>query len=238
MPDIVTQPPRLIVKYQGTVIQEMELKDAQLTIGRKNDNNLVIEDPSVSGHHAKIVKIQSVFFVEDLGSTNGTVINNKAVDRCQLQDSDMIMIGNHRLVFQDVVKPSVVPDWSPTDEADQTMVIKGPKPRDGGNTSPKPGTLKIVAGRTDLHEYQLNHQLTVIGSEDGAAVKLRGWFAPKVAAMIGRCGDGYYASAVQGGKKLWVNGQVVKSQVDLKDGDRLEVAGVKMYFSIKLPEKR
>jgi len=65
MPDIVTQPPRLIVKYQGTVIQEMELKDAQLTIGRKNDNNLVIEDPSVSGHHAKIVKIQSVFFVED-----------------------------------------------------------------------------------------------------------------------------------------------------------------------------
>jgi ribosomal 50S subunit-recycling heat shock protein len=78
----------------------------------------------------------------------------------------------------------------------------------------------------------------VIGSEDGAAVKLRGWFAPKVAAMIGRRGDGYYASAVQGGKKLWVNGQVVKSQVDLKDGDRLEVAGVKMYFSIKLPEKR
>ena len=139
MPDIVTQPPRLIVKYQGTVIQEMELKDAQLTIGRKNDNNLVIEDPSVSGHHAKIVKIQSVFFVEDLGSTNGTVINNKAVDRCQLQDSDVIMIGNHRLVFQDIVKPSVVPDWSPTDEADQTMVIRDPSRATEGTPRPSRG---------------------------------------------------------------------------------------------------
>lgn len=233
MPDIMTYAPKLVVKYQGTVIQEIHLKDASLTIGRKNDNDLVIEDPSISGHHAKITKIQSVFFVEDLHSTNGTVVNNQSIDRCQLQDTDVIMIGNHRLVFQDVAKPDIVPAWSPAGEADETMVLQGKRPREAATGSSQPATLKIVAGRTDQHEYQLSHQLTVIGSEEGAAIKLHGWFAPKVAAMIGRRGDGYYASAVQDGKKLFVNDRLVKSQVDLKDGDRLEVAGVKMYFSTR-----
>ena len=229
----MTHAPKLIVKYQGTVIREMELQGAELTIGRKGENDLSIEDPSVSGRHAKIVKIQSVFFVEDLHSTNGTLVNNKPIDRHQLQDTDVIMIGNHRLLFQDVVKPDIVPAWSSTGEADETMVLKGQNRRDIPNRVSMPAMLKIVSGRTDRHEYQLSHQLTVIGSEAGAAVKLHGWFAPKVAAMIGRRGDGYYISSLKDGKKVMVNDSVVKSQTDLKDGDRVEVAGIKMYFSLK-----
>lgn len=229
----MTQTPKLIVKYQGTVIREVELKDAQLTVGRKGDNDLIIEDPSVSGHHAKVVKIQSVYFVEDLHSTNGTLINNTPVERYQLHDTDVIMIGSYRLHFQDVVKADMVPAWSPVDEAEQTMVLKGQKPRDLPARSPKTAMLKIVAGRTDCHEYHLHHQLTVIGAEEGATVKLQGWFAPKLAAMIGRRGEGYYISAVQDGRKILVNDNVVKSQIDLTDGDRVEVAGVKMYFSLK-----
>jgi pSer/pThr/pTyr-binding forkhead associated (FHA) protein len=229
----MTHAPKLIVKYQGTVIREMELQGAELTIGRKGENDLSIEDPSVSGRHAKIVKIQSVFFVEDLHSTNGTLVNNKPIDRHQLQDTDVIMIGNHRLLFQDVVKPDIVPAWSSAGEADETMVLKGQNRRDIPNRVSMPAMLKIVSGRTDRHEYQLSHQLTVIGSEAGAAVKLHGWFAPKVAAMIGRRGDGYYISSLKDGKKVMVNDSVVKSQTDLKDGDRVEVAGIKMYFSLK-----
>jgi len=233
MADIMIRAPKLIVKYQGTVIREIELQAAELTIGRKGDNDLSIEDPSVSGRHAKIVKIQSVFFVEDLHSTNGTLVNNKPIDRHQLQDTDVIMIGNHRLLFHDVVQPDTVPAWSSAGEADETMVLKGQKHHDVSNRAPTLATLKIVAGRTDRHEYQLNHQLTVVGSEAGAAVKLHGWFAPKVAAMIGRRGDGYYISPLKGGKKVLVNDSVIKNQSDLKDGDRVEVAGIKMYFSLK-----
>jgi len=229
----MTHAPKLIVKYQGTVIREMELQGAELTIGRKGENDLSIEDPSVSGRHAKIVKIQSVFFVEDLHSTNGTLVNNKPIDRHQLQDTDVIMIGNHRLLFQDVVKPDIVPAWSSAGEADETMVLKGQNRRDIPNRASMPAMLKIVAGRTDRHEYQLSHQLTVIGSEEGAAVKLHGWFAPKVAAMIGRRGEAYYISSLKDGKKVMVNDSVVKCQTDLKDGDRVEVAGIKMYFSLK-----
>jgi predicted component of type VI protein secretion system len=233
MPNIMAHAPKLIVKYQRTVIREVQLHETELTIGRKGENDLSIEDPSVSGRHAKIVKIQSVFFVEDLHSTNGTLVNNKPIDRHQLQDTDVIMIGNHRLLFQDVVKPDMVPAWSSAGEADETMVLKGQKYRDMSGRSSRLATLKIVAGRTDRPEYQLSQQLTVIGSEEGATVKLHGWFAPKVAAMIGRRGDGYYISPANDGKKVIVNDSVVKSQTDLKDGDRVEVAGVTMYFSSK-----
>jgi pSer/pThr/pTyr-binding forkhead associated (FHA) protein len=233
MPDIMTHEPKLIVKYQGAVIREVDLKDSQLMIGRKQDNDLSIDDSSISAHHAKIVKIQSVFFVEDLHSTNGTLVNNNPVDRYQLQDGDVIMIGHHRLLFQDVVKPDMAPAWSSAVEADQTMVLKGQKPQQTASRYSVLATLKVVAGRTDCHEYQLSHQLTVIGSEEGATVKLHGWFAPKVAAMIGRRGDAYYISAVQDGKKVVVNDRMVKGQTDLKDGDRVEVAGVKMYVSVK-----
>ena len=233
MPNSMAHAPKLIVKYQGAVIREVQLHETELTIGRKGENDLSIEDPSVSGRHAKIVKIQSVFFVEDLHSTNGTLVNNKPIDRHQLQDTDVIMIGNHRLLFQDVVKPDMVPAWSSAGEADETMVLKGQKYRDMSGRSSRLATLKIVAGRTDRPEYQLSQQLTVIGSEEGATVKLHGWFAPKVAAMIGRRGDGYYISPANDGKKVIVNDSVVKSQTDLKDGDRVEVAGVTMYFSSK-----
>jgi ribosomal 50S subunit-recycling heat shock protein len=160
-------------------------------------------------------------------------VNNNPVDRYQLQDGDVIMIGHHRLLFQDVVKPDMAPAWSSAGEADQTMVLKGQKPQQTASRYSVLATLKVVAGRTDCHEYQLSHQLTVIGSEEGATVKLHGWFAPKVAAMIGRRGDAYYISAVQDGKKVVVNDRMVKGQTDLKDGDRVEVAGVKMYVSVK-----
>lgn len=233
MPDSMTHSPKLIVKYQGTVIREVELNASELMIGRRQDNDLSIEDPSVSGHHAKIVKIQSVFFVEDLHSTNGTLVNNNPVDRYQLQDTDVIMIGNHRLLFQDAVKPDMVPAWSSAGEADQTLVLKGQKSQRTPSRCSVVATLKVVAGRTDRHEYPLSQQLTVIGSEEGATVKLHGWFVPKVAAMIGRRGDAYYVSAVQDGKKVMVNDCAVQTQTDLKDGDRVEVAGVKMYFSVK-----
>ena len=51
--------------------------------------------------------------------------------------------------------------------------------------------------------------------------------------MIGRRGDGYYISPLKDGKKVVVNDSVIKNQSDLKDGDRVEVAGIKMYFSLK-----
>jgi len=228
--NLTTASPKVIVKYNESVLKEVNLDQSELTIGRKADNRLVIEDSAVSGHHARLVKIQSVFFLEDLGSTNGTFVNDQRVERQQLKDMDVVGIGKHRLIFRDMAGNGA--GQADFLGGDRTMILKTQKPEESRRAQTM-GIIQVVAGRTDRTEYQLINQLTVIGSQPTASIRLKGWFAPKTAAMIGRRGDGYYVTACDGTKHLSVNARRVNGQADLKDGDVVEVAGVKMYFSIK-----
>jgi len=227
MPETLTQPAKLLVKLHGKGSRHIELSLETFTIGRKADNTLAIEDPAVSGHHARIVKVQAVFFLEDLKSTNGTAINGKPITRHQLHDADVITIGQHRIVFQESTTASTAAPALSVD-LDRTMVLRGTD-----RTPDEPAlTAKvlIIAGRTDRLEYPLTKQVNVIGSQDGAVIRLTGWFAPKSAATIARRGQNYSISPSQGTKSLLVNGADVVGQQDLKDGDQIEVAGVKLMF--------
>ena len=85
MPDLSASTSTLIVKSSQGNTKEIEIASRAFAIGRKSDNDLTLDDPSVSGHHAKIVKIQEVWFLEDLASTNGTFVNEHKIERKQLQ---------------------------------------------------------------------------------------------------------------------------------------------------------
>jgi len=227
MPETLPQPATLLVKLHGQGARQIELTLETLTIGRKVDNALVIEDPAVSGHHARIVKVQAVFFLEDLKSTNGTALNGLPVTRHQLRDADVITIGQHRLVFQENTTSSTAAP-APFVDLDRTTVLRRTDPTPDGPTLT--AKVLIVAGKTDRLEYPLTKQVNVIGSQDGAVIRLTGWFAPKSAATIARRGHSYSISPSQGAKSLRVNGTDVVGQQDLKDGDQIEVAGVKLTF--------
>jgi pSer/pThr/pTyr-binding forkhead associated (FHA) protein len=229
MPETLPQPAKLLVKLHGNGSRHIELTYETLTIGRKADNTLAIEDPAVSGHHARIVKVQAVFFLEDLKSTNGTAINGQPITRHQLHDADVITVGQHRLIFQESVTATTTAS-APSVDLDQTMVIRAKdRTSDGPALTAK---VLIVAGKTDRLEYPLTKQMNVIGSQDGAVIRLTGWFAPKSAATIARRGHSYSISPSQGTKSLLVNGTDVVGKQDLKDGDQIEVAGVKLTFSV------
>ncbi|HJU06625.1 MAG TPA: FHA domain-containing protein [Nitrospiraceae bacterium] len=232
MPNVGTQSPKILVKLNDTVLKEVEVARAQFAIGRKADNDLVIESSAVSGHHARIVKVQQVYFLEDLKSTNGTFINDKRIDRQQLQDTDVVAIGKHRLIFRDEVHNGAGPVPAEFDP-DKTMVLKSPRTPDQPTAVPKTGIVQVISGRTDHKEYKLTGHLTIIGSQKNAAIKMSGWFAPKIAAMIGRRGAGYFVSTSDEVKTIRVNHQPVNGQVDLKDGDLLEIGKVTMYFYVK-----
>ena len=227
MPEALTQPATLLVKLHGKGSQQIELTHETVTIGRKADNTLAIDDPAVSGYHARIVKIQAVFFLEDLQSTNGTTINGQSITRHQLHDADVITIGQHRLVFQeqataDTTTPALSVDL------DRTIALTG-----SNRTAEEPALsakVLVVAGKTDRLEYPLGKQVTLIGSQAGAAIRLTGWFAPKSAARIAQRGQGYAISPSQGTKSLLVNGTHVVGQQVLKNGDQIDVAGVQLTF--------
>jgi pSer/pThr/pTyr-binding forkhead associated (FHA) protein len=233
MPDISLQSPKIILKLHDSVLKEVDVTKLQFSIGRKSDNDLVIDNPAVSGHHARLIKVQEVYFLEDLRSTNGTYVNDKRIDRQQLQDTDVVMIGKHRLIFRDEIKNGTAPISSDVGDPEKTMVLKSQKTPEQPSAAPKVGMVQIISGRTDRNEYPLTSNLTIIGSRQNASIKLSGWFAPKIAAMIGRRGAGYFVSTSEEVKTIRVNNQAVKGQANLKDGDLLEIGKVKMYFYLK-----
>jgi pSer/pThr/pTyr-binding forkhead associated (FHA) protein len=234
MGDTVTIPAKLLVKLHGQGSRSIDLTEDSFAIGRKSDNDLSIDDHTVSSRHAKIVRVQSVYFIEDLKSTNGTAVNGKPVERAQLHDADVITIGQHRLIFQDTAPSSVASTPAPSD-LDQTIVMSGKPLFAVPSITAK---ILITAGKTDRLEYHLTKTANLIGSQDGAAIQLTGWFAPKSAALISSRGSVFTISPSQGTKRLMVNGKTVSAQQPLKNGDVIDVAGVSMSFYIIQPKSK
>lgn len=234
---------KLLLKVHGAVIKEIKLDKPRLTIGRKPDNDIVLDDQSASGHHARIIQIQSVFFIEDAGSSNGTFANGKKTDRKQLVNGDQITIGQHALLYQEDNQASVVAPPKPAFDSDKTVVMTPELQREllkaqGGKVAAAAQAkqvmvLKVVTGSTDRKEYKLTGPVCIIGSHDNATVKLSGWFAPKRAALLNRQGGGYAITMSEEGKKVLVNGAPIQGSMALKEGDLIEVAGVTLQYSIK-----
>ncbi|MCE7978025.1 MAG: FHA domain-containing protein, partial [Nitrospira sp. NTP1] len=80
-------PPRLLVRTPHDGTRECDITRTPFTIGRTPDNDLCLEDPAVSAHHARIVQVQAVLFLEDLSSTNGSFVNEHPIERRQLRDA-------------------------------------------------------------------------------------------------------------------------------------------------------
>ncbi len=90
---------KLIVTLDGQPITELELRKERITIGRKPHNDIVIDNLAVSGEHAAVATIHDISFVEDLGSTNGTLVNDAPIKRVPLRHGDEIEIGKYRLRY-------------------------------------------------------------------------------------------------------------------------------------------
>ena len=75
----------------------VNLKDSAVSIGRAADNDIHIKDSTVSSQHAKIVTYYDASYVEDLGSTNGTFVNGKRIQKHILNPDDVISVGTHTL---------------------------------------------------------------------------------------------------------------------------------------------
>ncbi|MBI3355431.1 MAG: FHA domain-containing protein [Nitrospirae bacterium] len=161
MPDMTTRRATLLVKLRNRSSQELDLASDSFTVGRKSDNDLAIEDPAVSAHHARITKIHAVYFIEDLKSTNGTFVNEKRIDRHQLRDTDVVTIGQHRIIFRDESAAALAPAAAP-DDLDKTMILSGQAART--DIATPSASLRVLSGKTDQREYLLIKQVTAIGS--------------------------------------------------------------------------
>lgn len=100
---------RLSVYHDDRRIEEITLDQGSITIGRKPDNDICLDDATVSGHHAQINAFSQPMYIEDLCSTNGTYVNGERVKEHVLTRGDVIMIGKHKLVYEGWLPVEVPP---------------------------------------------------------------------------------------------------------------------------------
>src|SRR5207245_1519186 len=112
---------KLILSMDGLVLKEIPLTKERTTIGRKPHNDIQIDNLAVSGEHAVIVTILNDSFLEDLGSTNGTVVNGNPIKKHFLQNNDVVELGKYKLKF--VGEPAPVAGAEKAD-FEKTMVLR------------------------------------------------------------------------------------------------------------------
>jgi pSer/pThr/pTyr-binding forkhead associated (FHA) protein len=112
---------KLILSMDGLVLKEIPLVKERTTIGRKPHNDIQIDNLAVSGEHAVIVTILNDSFLEDLGSTNGTLVNGNAVKKHFLQNNDIVELGKYKLKY--LAEPGQQPAATAAD-FEKTMVLR------------------------------------------------------------------------------------------------------------------
>ena len=97
---------KLVLSLNGVVQGEYDLSKERLTIGRKPENDIPIDNLAVSGKHALVITILDDSFLEDLQSTNGTFVNGHRIGKHFLQNKDVIKMAKYHLEFiSDGIRP-------------------------------------------------------------------------------------------------------------------------------------
>ena len=223
---------RLILSLDGQALAEYNMTKERYTLGRLPDNDVRLDNPAVSGHHALIINILNDSFLEDLNSTNGTYVNGKLIKKHALQHGDVVTIGLHHLRFVDVQD-----EGDDGDEFERTMVIgpgqvseermravaaATPAAAPAARAAVATARLQVLSGQFAGRELELVKTLTTLGR---AGVQV---------AAITRRADGYsiiHVESAQPGDYPLVNGQPIGPQARrLADNDVITLAGVKMGF--------
>jgi len=116
---------KVMLQFKDRILKEVQTVERAITIGRGIENVIRIDNPAVSKYHARILKDQDQYVIEDLDSTNGTYLKEKRINRLVLRDQDEITIGKHtvKISFQDT------DGWRPGGHSkginpDRTMVLE------------------------------------------------------------------------------------------------------------------
>lgn len=227
---------RMILSLNGQTLAEYNLSKERYTVGRLPDNDIRIDNPAVSGHHALVINILNDSFLEDLNSTNGTYVNGRLIKKHALQHGDSVTVGHHQLSFIDSEHDEV-------DEVEKTLVLSReelrfdrppePPPERRGPAQAQapaaahllqapPARLQIMTGPFAGRELELKKPLTTLGRPGIQVV------------AVTRRGETYTIVNMQRGSGKGVptvNGEPLGTTAQaLHDNDVLEVAGVKMGF--------
>jgi FHA domain len=97
---VVSEGAALVIRSGGGRVGEsFSLQGDRMTVGRRPDSDVFLDDVTVSRDHALIVRRNGAYWLDDLGSLNGTYVNRRRIDSHRLEDGDELQIGKYKLTF-------------------------------------------------------------------------------------------------------------------------------------------
>jgi len=249
---------KVILSLEGRVIDEYPLTKERTTIGRRPHNDIAIDNLAISGEHAVIVTILNDSFLEDLGSTNGTLVNGAPIKKHFLQNGDCIELGKYTLQFFSQLGEKTT---AVSQDFEKTMVFRPPAAeklaasgspfsllQDTSEHETMPLTLPpappehppLTTPSMLAEDALLQDQIGVVqilnGGNAGRQLEL-----VKPMTSVGRPGvqvaiiskrpQGYFITHVDGLNYPMLNGVNIGSEPHpLAEHDIIEISGVKMEF--------
>lgn len=214
--------PKIVVSREGQVLMEWPLETKAAIIGRGTDCEIHLQDPSVSRHHAKVARIYNGYFIEDMHSTNGVLVNGLRVRKHMLRNGDRVQLGTHELDFimEDAPEDDVF-------EADQTMVLKtAPVTKKRERIAAPPPSaqagrafVRFLSGPEQGDSRLVDRSLYTIGKPGGNL------------AVISRRAQGHFLLHLGGNPVTTLNGSEVHGAgVKLNSGDVIQVGDARLEF--------
>jgi hypothetical protein len=201
--------PQLIVTVEGVDVKHVYLAKDRTTLGRAADNDIALQNAAVSSRHC-VFELRGLadVYIEDLGSTNGTFVNNARVKRQKLEDEDVIAISGFRIRYLTATADSGF-------GATAAMTL-------GGLTqlpTVAQASFRVLSGSSAGLEVPVNKAVSTFGKPGVAVI------------AVSHRRTGYFAAHLDGDEVPQLNGRPLgHDPVLLTHEDVLDLAGTRMQF--------
>jgi len=206
---ISVQPTPGIAAFFGGKLQKSALSKPVTTLGRSSDNDIAIDHPQISRHHAEITQQAGTFVIVDKGSANGLTFNNQRVPQRQLADGDVIVIGGQvSLQFRACI------GFLPAEPL-----------------AAKPALAKAAAGESIAGLLNLKGMESIsIGRSSENRIILDHPQVSRHHALIERMGTRYRIRDLKSSNGVFVNGKRIEREAWLKEGDEIRIGSRKLVL--------
>ncbi|MEJ2360341.1 MAG: FHA domain-containing protein [Gammaproteobacteria bacterium] len=216
---------KLIMTLDGAILREYQIDKDSISIGRKHGNDIQLNDLTVSGRHSMITIMNDKTYVDDLGSTNGTLLNGARVAKSLLKHNDLIQIGNYQFTYFEDDQTEYEPTMFLRAEIEDTQIMQTNAPKSGNIKGEPLAGVKILNGPLKDKVLELRKPFNTLGFN---GIKM---------AMIARNINGYTISPIHNSKLRRandtpsINGKMLETESQtLRSNDIIELAGTQMQF--------
>ncbi|MFW5863893.1 MAG: FHA domain-containing protein [bacterium] len=233
----------IIVKLDKKEVDRYTFDGDEIEIGRGDANDIKLKNLSVSRRHARIIRDQGHYYVEDLNSANGTYVNGKRVVRAQVFHEDQVIIGKHVLIFHapdsefksqyDDIQETVMlgpdeqmPSAPPMDETgpQEDFMFSESESEEGA-----PASLRVrSAGNKDFYAG-VHLGVTRIGRSPESKLRLLDWFVDQNQAQIIGDESGFRIRNLSEVNPTLLNGEPVQ-EAKLQSGDQIHLGISRILF--------